>query len=49
MEKDKWIGRAVSILGREVMVKSVLQAIPTFIMSCFLISQCIIQMIESAI
>lgn len=42
----RWNGRNLSMAGREVLIKSVLQAIPTCVMSCFLLPSSILQDIE---
>lgn len=41
--------RDFSMAGREVLIKAVLQAIPTYIMSCFLIPKTILEEMESLI
>ncbi|KAK2365796.1 hypothetical protein QL285_079253 [Trifolium repens] len=43
---NSWSGRALSRAGKEVMIKSVIQAIPSYIMSIYLIPQAIIDEIE---
>ncbi|PNX98658.1 ribonuclease H, partial [Trifolium pratense] len=43
---NSWRGRALSKAGKDVMIKSVLQAIPSYIMSIFLIPDSIINDIE---
>jgi hypothetical protein len=43
---NSWRGRALSRAGKEVMIKSVLQAIPTYIMSIYLIPDSTIKEIE---
>lgn len=44
-----WSERNLSMAGREVLIKSVLQAIPTYVMSCFLLTQSILQEAEKII
>lgn len=44
-----WGESMLSSAGREIMIKAVLQAIPSYIMSCFLVPKKIIQTLESAI
>ena len=34
---DSWCGREASCAGREILLKSVAQAVPTYSMSCFLL------------
>lgn len=45
----RWNERDFSMAGREVLIKAVLQAIPTYIMSCFLIPKTILEEMESLI
>lgn len=45
---NSWKSRFFSMGGREVMIKSVLQAIPTYAMSCFRIPAGLCHYIESA-
>jgi hypothetical protein len=46
---NSWRGRALSKAGKEVMVKSVLQAIPSYVMSVYLIPETTIKEIERMI
>jgi hypothetical protein len=43
---NSWRGRALSKAGKEVMIKLVLQAIPFYVMSVYLLSEAIIKEIE---
>jgi len=43
---NSWNGRALSRAGKEVMLKSVIQAIPSYITSLYLIASSIIDEIE---
>jgi hypothetical protein len=43
---NSWRGRALSKAGKEIMIKSVLQAIPSYIMSMFLLPSLLIDDIE---
>ncbi|PNY14675.1 ribonuclease H [Trifolium pratense] len=43
---NSWRGRALSRAGKEVMIKSVLQAIPAYVMSVYLLPDAIIKDIE---
>ena len=44
-----WEGKLLSQAGREVLIKSVIQAIPTFIMSCFKLPTTLCHEIETLI
>lgn len=44
-----WGERTLSIAGKEVLIKAVLQSIPTYIMSCFSLPGYLVASIESAI
>lgn len=44
-----WGERFLSAAGKEIMIKSVLQSIPSYIMGCFLLPKDIVNKIESAI
>ncbi|MCI51865.1 RNA-directed DNA polymerase (Reverse transcriptase), partial [Trifolium medium] len=43
---NSWRGRALSKAGKEVMIKSVLQAIPSYVMSVYLLPESTIKDIE---
>ncbi|XP_058774459.1 uncharacterized protein LOC131648725 [Vicia villosa] len=43
---NSWKGRSLSRAGKEVMIKSVLQAIPTYIMSIFILPDVVVNEIE---
>jgi len=44
-----WKEKFLSTAGREILIKSVVQAIPTYVMSCFLLSMGLCEHIESMI
>ncbi|KAA3481589.1 reverse transcriptase [Gossypium australe] len=46
---EAWSSRLLSQGGKEIFIKSVLQAIPTYAMSCFLFPKALCEMIESRI
>ncbi|CAJ2668628.1 unnamed protein product [Trifolium pratense] len=46
---NSWRGRALSKAGKEIMIKSVLQAIPTYVMSMFILPSSFIDDIEKMI
>jgi hypothetical protein len=46
---NSWRGRALSKAGKEVMIKSVLQSIPSYIMSIYLVPETLIKEIERMI
>lgn len=46
---NSWSAKFLSQGGKEVLIKSVAQAIPTYVMSCFLLPQDIIKKLQSAI
>ncbi|CAA7050320.1 unnamed protein product, partial [Microthlaspi erraticum] len=46
---NSWSARLLSRGGKEVLIKSVAQALPTYVMSCFLLPQDIIKKLQSAI
>jgi len=46
---NSWSGKCLSKAGREVMIKSVLQAIPTYVMSIFQLPSTLIDSIEKMI
>ena len=46
---NSWSAKLLSKGGKEVMIKSVAQALPTYVMSCFLLPQDIIRKLTSAI
>lgn len=46
---QKWNGKSLSMAGREVMIKSVLQAIPTYVMSCFKLPESILDGVEKIV
>ncbi|MCI38430.1 RNA-directed DNA polymerase (Reverse transcriptase), partial [Trifolium medium] len=43
---NSWRGRPLSKVGKEVMIKSVLQAIPSYVMSVYIIPDAIVNDIE---
>jgi hypothetical protein len=43
---NSWRGRSLSKAGKEVMIKSVLQAIPSYVMSVYLLPESLINDIE---
>jgi hypothetical protein len=46
---NSWRGRALSKAGKEVMIKSVLQSIPSYVMSVYLLPEATIKEIERMI
>ena len=44
-----WSARLLSKGGKKLQIKSVAQAVPTFSMSCYLLPQCIVEKLKSAI
>ncbi|CAA7058411.1 unnamed protein product [Microthlaspi erraticum] len=46
---NSWSAKLLSKGGKEVLIKSVSQALPTYVMSCFLLPQDIIKKLQSAI
>ncbi|KAK2383934.1 hypothetical protein QL285_071338 [Trifolium repens] len=46
---NSWRGRALSKAGKEVMIKSVLQSIPTYVMSIYLLPETLIKEVERMI
>ncbi|GAU49279.1 hypothetical protein TSUD_407190 [Trifolium subterraneum] len=46
---NSWTGRALSKAGKEIMIKSVLQAIPSYVMSMYILSASFIDDIEKMI
>lgn len=46
---NSWSAKLLSKRGKEVLIKSVPQALPTYVMSCFLLPQEIIRKLTSAI
>ncbi|CAA7048872.1 unnamed protein product [Microthlaspi erraticum] len=46
---NSWSSKLLSNGGKEVLIKSVAQALPTYVMSCFLLPQDIIKKIQGAI
>lgn len=44
-----WGERSLSSAGKEVLIKAVLQSIPTYIMSCFALPRYLVSAIEAAI
>lgn len=44
---DNWSTRSLSLGGKEVFIKAVLQAIPTYVMSCFLLPKVLCDEMES--
>ncbi|CAA7023627.1 unnamed protein product [Microthlaspi erraticum] len=46
---NSWLAKLLSKGGKEVLIKSVAQALPTYVMSCFLLPQEITKKLQSAI
>lgn len=46
---DKWSARLLSIGGRKVLIKSILQSIPIYAMSCFLLPNSLCKKMESVL
>jgi hypothetical protein len=46
---QSWCGREASCAGREILLKSIAQAIPTYSMSCFLLPFNVCKKLKSAI
>jgi hypothetical protein len=43
---ESWCGREASCLGREILIKSIAQAVPTYSMSCFFVADQHLQKVE---
>lgn len=46
---ESWCGREASCAGREVLIKSIAQAVPTYCMSCFLLPLNVCKKMKTAV